>query len=265
MPAIQPARLRQQASLLAEYYDQPAAFVRSLHHLFDIYADRTHRSGQVGEPSPLLAAYNVKPPVLRQVLRELAPLAASRPEQALDLCDALWEQPYLEFRLLGATLLGQVSGQPAELILNRVAAWVKAGQEDRLIRALLTQGLAGLRREDPDRLMELIEEWLDSPDVYYQKLGLRTLAPVAADPDFENLPVFFRLITGLVREAPLPLRPDLLDLLATLAHRTPRETAYYLRQSLDATHSSATAWLIRQSLREFPVDIQDGLRAVARE
>ena len=264
MPSIQPARLRQQTALLAEYFDQPAAFVRSLHHLLDFYADRTHRPGQVGEPPPLLAAYNVKPPVLRLVLQELSPLVSGQPQQALDLCDALWEQPYLEFRLLAAALHGQVSAQPADLILNRVKAWVKTGHDDRLIQALLTQGLASLRREDPDRLIQLIEEWLDSPEVYYQQLGLRTLAPLAADPGFENLPVFFRLITALVREAPQPLRPDLLNLLATLAHRTPRETAYYLRQSLDATHSSATAWLIRQSLREFPVDIQEGLRAVAR-
>ena len=265
MPAIQPARLRQQAALLAEYYDQPAAFVRSLQHLLDFYADRTHRSGQVGEPPPLLAAFNVKPPVLRQVLQELSPLVSYQPEQALDLCDALWDQPYLEFRLLAAALLGQVSDQPADVILKRVEAWVKTGHEDRLIRVLLTQGLAGLRREDPDRLMQLIEGWLDSPEVYYQQLGLRTLAPVAADPDYENLPVLFRLITALVREAPQPLRPDLLNLLATLAHRTPRETAYYLRQCLDSTHSPATAWLIRQSLREFPVDLQEGLRVVARE
>jgi hypothetical protein len=265
MPAIQPARLRQQAVLLAEYYDQPVAFVRSLHHLLDFYADRTHRSGQVGEPPPLLVAYNVKPPVLRQVLQELSPLVSGQPEQALDLCDALWEQPYLEFRLLAAALLGQVSDQPADLILNRVQAWVKTSQEDRLIRAILTEGLAGLRRDEPDRLLQLIEEWLDSPEVYYQQLGLRTLATVAADPDFENLPVSFRLIVALVREAPQPLRPDLLYLLATLAHRTPRETAYYLRQSLDATHSPATAWLIRQSLREFPVEFQEGLRVVARE
>ncbi len=265
MPAIQPARLRQQTSLLAEYFDQPAAFVRSLYYLLDFYADRAHRSGQVGEPPPLLAAFNVKPPVLRQVLQDLSPLVPDQPEQALGLCDALWEQPYLEFRLLAASLLGQVSVQPADLVLTRVEAWVKTSQEERLIRALLTHGLAGLRREDPDRMIQLIEGWLDSPDVYYQQLGLRALAPVAADLEFENLPVLFRLIATLVREAPQPLRPDLLNLLAALAHRTPRETAYYLRQSLDATHSSATAWLIRQSLREFPADIQEGLRAVARE
>jgi hypothetical protein len=59
MPAIQPARLRQQAALMVEHFDQPAAFVRSLHHLLEYYADRAHRPGQAGKPPALLAAYNV--------------------------------------------------------------------------------------------------------------------------------------------------------------------------------------------------------------
>jgi hypothetical protein len=264
MPAIQPARLRQQAALLAEYFDQPPAFVRSLHHLLEFYADRTHRPGQAGEPPPIIFAYNVKPPVLRQVLQELIPLVAERAEQALILCDVLWEQPNLEFHLLAAAMLGQVTGQPTEAILDRVNAWVKTGLEERLTEALLIQGLSGLRREDPDCLIQFIEEWLDNPDVFYQQLGLRALEPLAADSSFENLPVIFRMITALVREPPQYLRTDLLDLLATLAHRTPRETAYFLRQSLESTHSPMTGWLIRQSLDEFPEDIGENLRAAAR-
>jgi hypothetical protein len=94
---------------------------------------------------------------------------------------------------------------------------------------------------------------------------LRALSPLVADSSFENLPVIFRMITVLVREPPQSLRPDLLDLLATLAHRTPRETAYFLRQSLASSHSTMTAWLIRQSLEEFPEEVRESLQAAARE
>ena len=65
MPAIQPARLKQQAVLLAQQFDNPVAYVRSLHHLLDFYADRAHRPGQSGKPAPLTSAYRVHPPVLR--------------------------------------------------------------------------------------------------------------------------------------------------------------------------------------------------------
>ena len=51
---------------------------------------------------------------------ELAPLVTSRPGEALSLCDALWEEPYLEFRLLAASILGLIPADPPDPIFIRV-------------------------------------------------------------------------------------------------------------------------------------------------
>lgn len=265
MPAILPARLRQQAALLAEQFEQPDAFIRSLHHLLDFYADRTHRPGQAGEPPPLLSAYNVRPPVIRQVLQELVQLAPENPEAALNLCDALWNQPYLELRLLAAGLLGQLPVDPPEPVLERVQAWVKQGTEARLKTVLFDQGLARLRKEDPNLVLQRAEEWLSSADPFDQQLGLQAMLPLVSDPAYQNLPVFFRLIYTLVRSIPPGLRPDLLDVLAALARRSPQETAYFLRQTLLTLQSPDTAWLIRRSLPAFPLNTQESLRRALRE
>ncbi len=123
MPAISPARLKHQAALLAEHFDDPPAFVRSLHHLLESYSNRVYRPGQAGELPPLLQTYRVQPPVLRQLLLAIAPLASKNPDAGLALCDALWEQPYLEFRLLAASLLGQLPCSPAEPVIARMKAW----------------------------------------------------------------------------------------------------------------------------------------------
>jgi hypothetical protein len=265
MPAILPARLRQQAILLVKHFYNPAAFVRSLHHLLDAYAERVHRSGQTGEPPPLLAAYKVRPQVLRQILLELAPLARDNPESGLALCDALWEQPYLEFRLLAASVLGLVPCIPAEPILARLQAWIKPEVEARLVDALFTQGLACLRQQNPSAVVGLADSWLKEKDLFYQGMGLRLLLPLINDPQFENLPIFYRLILPLTRSTPARLRPDLLDVLIALAHRSPNETAYFLQRTAAMPNSPDTAWLIRQCLHEFPEKMQEGLRAISRE
>jgi hypothetical protein len=84
------------------------------------------------------------------------------------------------------------------------------------------------------------------------------------DPDFENLPAFFRLIHPLVRQAPPALRPDVLDVLATLARRSPQETAYFLRQTLALPNCPDTPWSIRQVLSAFPAEQQKRLRQALR-
>jgi hypothetical protein len=239
--------------------------VRSLHYLFDFYADRAQRSGRSGEPQPLVTAYHVRPPVLRQVLAELARRADEQPEHALALCEALWNEPYLEFRLLAAAFLGQIPTRPPEEVQRRLQIWLVSKPEVRLSQALLDQGLRRMRLENPEAAIALAAGWLEAGnDVYQQQLGLRALLPMINDLRFENLPVFFRLIVPLTRTAPTALRPDLLDVLESLARRSPPETAFFLRQTLDTPNSPDTPWLIRQCLRAFPDELQASLRETVR-
>lgn len=264
MPAILPSRLRQQAALLAEQAEDPAAYLRSLHHLLEFYADHTQQPGTSSAPRPLLTAYHIRPPVLRQLLHELQPLAQEDPVKALALCDALWKEPFLEFRLLAAALLGQLETHSKEPILLRLKEWLNTKPEEQLTVALLDQGLKRLRKEEPQATLELVRGWLTSSDSYTQYIGLRALLPMVHDADFENLPAFFRLLTNLSRRVPAALRPDMLDVLAALAARTPVETAFFLRQSLAIPDSPDTPWLIRQSLKAFPPDLQESLRRAVR-
>jgi hypothetical protein len=257
--------LRQQVALLAEHFDDPPAFTRSLHFLLDYYSDRARRPGKTGRPGPLLMAYNVRSPVLRMLVQELNPLIQENPAGGLDLCDALWAEPYLEFRLLAAMLLGQIPPTPPEAITDRLKHWITTDVEFFLIEALLNHGVERLHREQPQAFLQLIESWMESTKIFQQQLGLRALVQLINDPTFENLPVFFRLIQPLCLAAPVGLRPDLLDVISALARRSPQETAYFLRQSLMFPDAPDTPWLIRQSLSKFPAEVQSSLRQAMRD
>lgn len=264
MPAIQPARLKQQAALLAGHFSEPPAFIRSLHHLLDQYADRTQRPGLAGASSSLLTAYRVQLPVLRQIVAELAPLADEQPQDALLLVDALWEQPYLECRLLAAALIGKIPADCMEAVIERVERFIRSKPEERILNTLLEQGLARLRREKPGNVFILIESWLSKASVNDQKNGLRALLAILDEGQIENLPTLFRLIQPFTRSVAAVVRPELLDVLISLARCSPRETAFFLRQSLELPNSPDTPWLIRQTARYFPADIQESLRAAVR-
>ncbi len=260
MPAIQPARLRQQAALLADHFDNPNAYIRSLHHLLDFYADRTRHPVQSGSPSPMMDSYKVRHPILRMILQELTPLAIANPTGGLTLCDALWNQPYLEFHLLGAMLLGQIPPKPPESIIQRLKTWLVPELESFLIEAAMEYSIVRLRAENPKAIIGLIQEWLNRKDSFYQQLGLRALLPLIQQPEYQNMPIFYCLIQPFASQAPVNLRPDLLDVLTALAQRSPQETAYFLKQTLAIPESPDTPWLIRQLITQFPSEIQAGLR-----
>jgi hypothetical protein len=265
MSAIQLARLKKQASQLADMVDKPEDFVHSLHKLLDFYADRTHRPGQAGEPPPLLSQYRVPIPVLRQIESEVISRLDKQTQENLNLLDRIWEEPNFEFRLLAATLLGRISPSPPEAVTERIHAWASSTAEQRLLSVLLVQGLERTRREALNEFLQQVENWLAGPTMLSQKIGLRAILPLITEGEFENIPVIFRLITPFTRALPAPLRSDLLDVMSALALRSPKETAYFLRQNLELPASTDTAWIIRQCLRQFPNETRESLHAALRE
>jgi hypothetical protein len=264
MPAIRPAILRQQSALLADEFDQPDVYLRSLHHLLDQYANRAYRSGQTGKPKPLLEAYDVPLPVLRQLLLDLEPRARQKPDAALSLCQVLWDESYLETRWLAAGLLGKIPTRP-ERVLTQLKNFLETASNDLVISTLFDHGLAFLRKTYPETIIEQAEKWLASSEASEQDLGLRILLPLAADPGYENLPVLFKLLAPLSCEAPSFVRPDLVDVVKALARRSPRETAFFLRESLGLGICITTAWLTRQVLPVFPAEVQASLRESLRQ
>lgn len=265
MPAISPAKLKLQAARLAEQYTQPGVFLREMHALLKTYADQTHRPGQSGTPAALIESYNVPQPVMRYLWVAIKPLVDKDPQKILELCDKLWAEPYLEHRLLACMLLGQVPVTQSEPVAMRLESWTQAIPEPRLVGVVIEHGMERLRSDAPDTLLKLIEAWLQNSNIYVQQLGLRSLIPQVEDPGFQNLPAVFHLLTPFLRLTPLPLRPDLVDLLEKLALRSPSETAYTLRIALGSADNPDTAWLTRQVFPMFPDELKDSLRQAIKK
>ncbi|MFZ6031453.1 MAG: DNA alkylation repair protein [Chloroflexota bacterium] len=266
MPAIQPARLKLQAAELAASFPQPGVFVRGLDDLCEFYANRTYRPGVSGESRPsLLKAYNVPAPVLREVQHALIPSVSADPQAALALCQALWEEPILEHRLLAAGVLGELPPADSAAQVELLRSWIESIPEEQVLTAVLQQGTRQLRQHQPERLLALAEGWLNRTQVLWLQAGLRLLETLAGEPGFENLPAIYTRITSLARTLPAPARSHMVALLRALLRRAPSEAAFFLRDNLKAPNNPDTPWLIRQLLDEFPQEIQNSLRQSLRE
>lgn len=263
MPAIHLDRLKQNSAQLAEQFDHPENFVHNLHKILSNYADLAHRPGQTGEPAPLIFSYYVPKPVIRQILNDVTPRVKSNPDGALTLCDHLWNEPYYEMRLLAASIIGRVTPDPVEPILDRIRKWSDGTSDNQIITVILDQGLHRLRLDAPEKLITQIESWLSDPIPEINRLGIQALIPLIETANYENIPLFFRQISPYVRELPPALRNDVSTVIQILARRSPVETAYFLRQHITSNNTNA-AWLTRQNLRDFPADIQISLRELLR-
>src|SRR5512145_3501207 len=226
MPAIDLARLKKQTARLADSFDQPPVFLRELREVLEFYVNRTLRSLSVA-PSSVLPTYRTPVVVLRQIEKELGSIAEGQPVQALELADALWDEGWLETKLIAAFLLGRIPPQE-ERLLARLTAWTQAVRDPEVRAALLTTSLTRLRQETPDLFLVLVREWLHPARQRMWSNGVQALVPLISSPDFDNLPPIFETIGPIFKAPPAALQFDLEELLIALYTASPSETTYFL-------------------------------------
>ena len=263
MPAIDLARLKKQTAQLADVFGEPGMFLRELQEILDFYVNHSLRSQSVA-PSSVLPTYRTPVVVLRQIEKEIGPVAEQQPILALELADALWDEGWLETRLLAAFLLGRIPPQE-ERLLARLTAWTQAVRDPEVRAALLTTSLTRLRRETPDLFLVLVREWLHPARQRMWSNGVQALVPLISSPEFDNLPPIFEIVEPILKASPATLQYDLQELIITLYEASPDETTYFLQQILKGTKSPLPAVALRRMAPELPTELQSSLREMIRE
>jgi hypothetical protein len=261
MPAIQLERLYRQATELAEWYHQPEKFATGLRDLFEFYADRTHRRGTSGAPALAIKTYKIAQPVMRRVLHELDTPLKADPQAALPLVDALWVREIYEFRVMAIEIISRLPVSLAAPVFERIQEWSRDNREEKLLSLLAERGMAALREQDIDDFLVHVRGWCQGDNFLDRRLGLLALLPLVKDGDFTNLPLIYGILTPLLDDLPKTLRADLLPVLRPLVRRSPKETAFFLRQRLEeAAQPGEVTWMIRRLLEDFPADQRASLR-----
>lgn len=263
MPAVDLARLRFQIEALTKRFDSPPAFHRALQDLFSLYSHHALQRASESKMRPLLPAYKVPHPILRQLKQDLTPFCIRQPAEALALADELWQGTHLEIKQVAILLLGHTPVEP-DLIIQRLALWLTPHLDKRLLDDIFAIGTRQLQIQSPTAWEHFIESYLSEGDLSRSILGIRGLTEGVKNPNFKNLPAVFRLISPIVRQPDRQVLRELARLIEVLSKQHAIETGFFLNQTLTLPHTPETERLVKQCLNAFPQDIQDNLKAMLR-
>jgi hypothetical protein len=265
MPAVNPTKLKIQLDALMVFFNAPTDFHRELSAFFSLYANRALRFGDTVPAKPLIKMYHLPFPIIRQLRLDLKHEITKDPENALRCVDELWQDPYLEVKETAIFILGHTKCDPPEAILNRLNQWLNEDIEKELKTAILSTGTYTLQTLFPQVWEDFIKSFLIRTDPKNIALGLQGLAEGINNPEFNNFPIVFRLVSDTIQEPQPEYRGTLITLIEALAKRLPIETAYFLRQAISISNSPQLSRLIKGCLPFFPEDIQKDLSASSRK
>ncbi len=260
MAAVQIARLKKEVAALGALFSRPDELKRSLDTMLDFYADRVYRAGHSVPPTPNLLAYHVHPLVIQQIELEFQSKYAEDEAGAMALAEVLWADCHIETRRLAVFLIGQLSLEPPQAIIQCIQEWAKPGEPAEILALLFTGATTRLRKEQPAAWLDAIQAWLDKPSPAEQGLGLVALQALVEDRQFLNLPPVYRMVSGFIHSPHPRLQHALQDLLEALARRSPTETVYFLRQLLGSPTPASSIRIIRRILPLFSPEGQASLR-----
>lgn len=259
MPAIDLARLRKQASRLADFYFLPDEFMKHLREILDFYVNYTLRTKENVAPGSNLKTYRTPAAVITQIENELREKAESTPVFTLDLVDLLWGEESLETRLLASYLLGCIPPEEKDLI-PRITTWLVQTRDPQIRSEILSTSLARMRRETPQQFLHLIEELLHPNRTVSWSNGIQALLPVIAETSYTNLPVLFDMVEPVIINAPPALQTDITELIIALYRASPSETVFVLKQILADPENAIPAITLRRISRDFPPSLQREIR-----
>ncbi len=265
MPAIDLSRMRKQAARLADFFFLPDEFIRHLHEMLEFYVNYTVRKPPASAPGANLRSYRTPSVIVKQIQQELAGRAAlpENADAALELADRLWDEEWLETRVLAAFLLGAIPPRE-ERLLARLTAWTRQLYDADLRAELLNTSLMRLRREAPDLFLELVSEWLRPQRKSLWQNGIQAVISAVSDKEFHNLPPLMKEIEPVVKTAPPKLQGDIEALVQALYAASPTETTYFVRQMLLDSDGLMATTTFRRIAPSLPRDLQEEIREFIR-
>lgn len=259
MAAIDLTRLNKQIEALKEVFSQPAEFRKRLHETLQFYHRYAHRKHKDAVPVSFMRVYDLPEQILPQVANGLSLKARQDSRETLAVVDELWEDEHFEARDLAAHLLGQVPLQAKADVFDRVRQWSSVPLDRAVVNSVFNKGSQRLQSEDPKGWTEFVGNLLASPLERQQNHGLYALSLLVEQSHSDQLPQFFRWIRPFIQSDQTLLQPNLSQVIAVLARRSPAETAYVLKEVLSDTDGSGIEQRVRSYLPYFDEPTNEGL------
>ena len=260
MPAVNLIVLKTEIAELSRQYQNPQIFHKFLKKIFEKYSNRVYRPGVNVQVKSTVPEYHVNPLVLLHLKKQLQPLFENHPEEILAVVDQLWTDKYLEVKQLAATLTGLLPVSREDDILFRISNWEKITSERSILDILFRDGTWQLRKPASSKWIHLIDSWIRNNTPRDLTASCRALISLTKDPEYENLPIIFNMLSTMATTYQAIPERDFQDLLLALFEREPKETLFFLKQLLTIGIPDQLVYSIRRLIPDLPKEIQSRLR-----
>lgn len=248
MAAIDLTKLDQQIQELLTYAQEPKVFQTRFHSFLEFFHRYAHRKQKDALPKSFMRHYDLPDKVLPYLQNRLRSLA---PDEALAISRQLWQDDFFEARDTAASLLGQLPPRFQNQVLELILAWIEQPLDRAVVDSVFTKAIRTIEENNRAKWVEEVGKLLLAARPQQRKMGLFALTKLIPSSDSNDLPAFFSWIRPFLIDPDSSLDVNLRPVVAALAQKTDRETAYLLREVLADSNDAHVGRRFRHYLEFF--------------
>jgi hypothetical protein len=180
------------------------------------------------------------------------------------LVDIIWDEQWLEMKLLAIDLARTVFKGNAEIQFEYFRSW---NQErlDRIVAQNMGKAFlpATLDRHS-DEILDMLSEWSTGEQKKPRNV-LIMLKILVQSHRFENIPGTLAIFSSIMKSVNTKILPDATGYLKALLRRSPVETVYYLRQQSVVVQNELFNTLVRSLVEDAVPPFRNELLEILRD
>jgi 3-methyladenine DNA glycosylase AlkD len=232
---------------------RPKEFTKGLQELLQALVDREATRNYQRIIPDTGRFYGVPKPILWIIAAEIGKFIQKEPERASGLLKVVWAEGSFEAKQIAGKSLEKFGPKNPGICLDFVSAALPNLDNWSVCDSLAMYGVEPIVCSNPELVLPLSEEWIQSTDRWIRRFGVVTLRGYKSVPATEKV---FELLDMVMEDKDKDIKKAVSWILREITKKNPKEVAEFLERWAKASPSKDARWVIRDGMKKLSNDEQ---------
>jgi len=237
-----------------EKVDRPTEFTKGLQGLLQCLADREATRNYRRIIPDTGRFYGVPKPILWIIASEVGKFIQREPAKAQGLLKAIWAEGSFEAKQIAGKSLERFGPQHPKACLHFVSSALPDLDNWSVCDSLAMYGVEPIVYSNPELVLPLSEEWIQSTNKWIRRFGVVTLRGYKKVKATEKA---FELLDMVMEDKDRDVRKAAAWILKEITEVNPDEVAEFLMKRAKANPSKEARWVIENGMKKLSNDEQN--------
>ena len=251
--------IRTRVKNILENVDDSKEFKINLQNLLKLYIDKERTKNYQRIIPDTGKFHGVAKPILHIIAAEIGKFHKINPEKASQLSNMIWDEGSYEAKQIVGKSLEKFALKHPKICLNFISKKLNEIDNWSVCDSLAMYSIEPIVLSDPDLVLPLSEEWINSENKWIRRFGVVTLRGYKRVKTTNQV---FNILDTIMVDNEKDVKKAVSWILREITKGNPDEVAEFLKKWAQKNPSKHTRWIIKDGMKKLPEKEQEEISTV---